>query len=372
MKQFFNNLKNVAAIAACFAALCMIFAGCEKNDPEDNKDPEEPVVTENVTYTDAQGQKVVVPYGAMSCALKIISCTGGTSSNEIGLNHILGAPNANSSVTGSNFTLDDDGEITLEFGVYITDGKGADIHVFEKGSTVRALKVEVSDNLSNWIHAGDIGGSSLGIDIGDNVPSGGKFRYVRLTNISGSSVSIDAVAALHPVTIGSGKINDDIEFTDTRGNKVTIPGGALSCATFVVDFQTGSPWTSDPRAMDPLEVLGAPDYNSVTDENYVTLGIGGVIVLGFNVSITDGPGNDIYVFEIGPDVEATKVEVSNDLKNWIHVGDADGSISGVDINGKVPAGAKYRYVRLTDIKGQVSTWPGADIDAVAVIYPAFN
>ena len=372
MKQFFNNLKNVAAIAACFAALCMIFAGCEKNDPEDNTDPEEPVVTENVTYTDAQGQKVVVPYGAMSCALKIISCTGGTSSNEIGLNHILGAPNANSSVSGSNFTLDDEGEITLEFGVYITDGKGADIHVFEKGSTVRALKVEVSDNLSNWIHAGDIGGSSLGIDIGDNVPSGGKYRYVRLTNTSGSPVSIDAVAALHPVTIGSGKINDDIEFTDTRGNKVTIPGGALSCATFVVDFQTGSPWTSDPRAMDPLEVLGAPDYNSVTDENYVTLGIGGVIVLGFNVSITDGPGNDIYVFEIGPDVEATKVEVSNDLKNWIHVGDADGSISGVDINGKVPAGAKYRYVRLTDIKGQVSTWPGADIDAVAVIYPAFN
>ena len=371
MKHFFNNLKNVAAIAACFATVCMIFAGCEKNDPEDNTDPEEPVVTENVTYTDAQGQKVVVPYGAMSCALKIISCTGGTSSNEIGLNHILGAPNANSSVSGSNFTLDDEGEITLEFGVYITDGKGADIHVFEKGSTVRALKVEVSDNLSNWIHAGDIGGSSLGIDIGDNVPSGGKYRYVRLTNTSGSPVSIDAVAALHPVSIGSGKINDDIEFTDTRGNKVTIPGGALSCATFVVDFQHGSQWTNDAGYQDPNNCLGKPTGDHAYE--VVNLGCGGVIVLGFNVSITDGPGNDIYVFEVGPDVEPTKVEVSNDLKNWIHVGDADGSISGVDINGKVPAGAKYRYVRLTDLKTACSgPWPGADINAVGVIYPAFN
>jgi len=346
----------------CAIFVLAFFVGCEKDD-----------LTENVTYTDSQGKKVVVPFGAMSCALKIISSTGASSSSQIGLSHILGAPDANKSISGSHFTLADQGQVTLEFGVFITDGKGDDIHVFESGSAVRELKVEVSENLTTWIHAGDIGGSSLGIDISGNIATGSKFSYIRLTNISGASVNIDGVAALHPVKIGGGKINDDIEFTDTRGNKVTIPGGALSCVTFLVDFKHGTPWTSDKRAMDPLKVLGAPDYNASRDENYVTLGCEGVIVVGFNVSITDGPGNDIYVFEIGPDVEATKVEVSNDLKTWIHVGDADGSISGVDINGKVPKGAKYRYVRLTDLKKACgSSYPGADIDAVAVIYPAFN
>ncbi|MCL2040707.1 MAG: hypothetical protein FWG84_01535 [Bacteroidales bacterium] len=72
-------------------------------------------------------------------------------------------------------------------------------------------------------------------------------------------------------------------------------------------------------------------------------------------------------------VEATKVEVSNDLINWIYVGDASGSLSGVDINGKVPAGSKYKYVRLTDLRTAPSgTWPEADIDAVAVLHPAFG
>ena len=349
-------------IAVIVITMTVSLNGCEKDDFEGSK-------KENVTYTDAQGKKVNVPFGSMSCALKIISSTGASSSSEIGLNHILGAPDANKSFSGSHFTLADKGQIILEFGVYITDGKGDDIHVFEGGSAIRELKVEISENLSNWILAGEIGGS-LSIDLSVGAASGGKYRYIRLTNTSGTAVNIDGVAALHPEKIGSGKINADIEFTDTRGNKVTIPGGELSCVTFVVDFKHGNPWTSQAGWQDPKAIIGKPVGD--VDGEVVTLGIGGVITVGFNVFITDGPGNDIYVFEVGPDVEATKVEVSNDLINWIHVGDADGSISGVDINGKVPKGAKYRFVRLTDIKGVPSTWSGADVDAVAVIYPAFN
>ena len=160
---------------------------------------------------------------------------------------------------------------------------------------------------------------------------------------------------------------EDITFTDTRGNYVTIPGGAASCATRVVRFTPGNPWTSDPRAMNPDDTLGAPDYDSSQDINYLNLGIGGVLVLEFDIYVYDGPGNDIYVFEIGPDVEATRVEVSEDCVNWIYVGDADGSVSGVDMNGKVPANGRYKYVRITDIRGVDSSWPGADIDAVAFI-----
>ena len=35
------------------------------------------------------------------------------------------------------------------------------------------------------------------------------------------------------------------------------------------------------------------------------------------------------------------------------------------MNGKVPEGASFRYVRITDLAGGGGSWPGADIDAVA-------
>jgi len=176
----------------------------------------------------------------------------------------------------------------------------------------------------------------------------------------------------YTVTVKPKKLGEnDIVFTDNRGNKIVIPYGAKSCAIKVIDFKHGTTWTSDSRAMNSEKILGPPDY--IIDENYLTLGDAGVIILEFGVYITDGPGNDIYVFEIGPNVEATKVEISNDLKNWIYIGDAKGSLSGVDIKGKVSADGKYKYVRLTDLLSSPGgSWPGADIDAVAVLYPVLN
>ena len=171
--------------------------------------------------------------------------------------------------------------------------------------------------------------------------------------------------SLLPMTALAAEDMEDVIYTDNRGNQITIPGGAKSCATKVVDFTAGDPWTSDERAMNPEDILGAPDYNASTDENYLCLGAYGSITLEFDIFITDGEGIDIYVFEIGGHVEATKVEVSTDLVTWIEVGTAEGSLCGVDMNGKVPADGKYKYVRITDIEGQSSSWPGADIDAVA-------
>ena len=167
------------------------------------------------------------------------------------------------------------------------------------------------------------------------------------------------------VVIPAFAADDDVIYTDTRGNQITIPGGAKSCATKVIDFTSGNPWTNDENAMNPEDVLGVPDYDSSVDANYLCLGAGGSITLEFSINIVDGEGNDIYVFEIGPAIEATKVEVSSDLKNWIDVGNADGSLSGVDLNGNVPVGATFRYVRITDLAGGGGSWPGADIDAVA-------
>lgn len=198
--------------------------------------------------------------------------------------------------------------------------------------------------------------------------------FTVMVNGQAISVIVGTITFTNNSTItapGAFAIGADIEYTDSRGNKITIPGGAASCAVRVVSFTHGSPWTADPRAMDEFKILGAPDYDSVADVNYITLGDRGVIVLEFGVYFTDGPGNDIYVFEIGPNVEATKVEVSADLETWIFVGNADGSLSGVDLNGSIPVGGQYKYVRLTDLETNPGgNWPGADIDAVAIIHPS--
>lgn len=384
-----NHMKTVLKAVSCLCVASILTMGCKKsNDPD-------PIVDTNpagnagnagddthITFTDTRGNKVSIPYGAMSCAMKVISFTPGNpwTSDPLDMdpNEILGAPDRGNLSNGKAITLGAQGEIVVEFGVYITDGDGMDIYVFEVGNDVEPTKVEVSDDLVNWIYVGDADGSISGVDMKGKVPAGGKYRYVRLTDIEGAEspwtgADVDAVAAIHPVKIGSGGIGDVVEYKDSRGNSVKVPGGPLSFATHMVDFTAGNPWTSDPLDMDPEEILGEPDRKNLANGKAITLGADGVIVIGFSVQITDGEGMDIYVFEVGPDVEATKVELSNDLENWTYVGEASGSLSGVDINGKVPVGAKYKYVRLTDLRtAPDGAWPGADIDAVAVLNPALD
>lgn len=159
----------------------------------------------------------------------------------------------------------------------------------------------------------------------------------------------------------------DYVFTDRLGNEVTIPGNAW--ATRVVEFTPGNPWTTYKVHQDVNTILGQADWNGKSQgasRGGVTLGAGGVVVLEFSINIFDGEGDDIYVFEIGDDVEPTKVEVSNDLQTWYDVGTAQGKTASLDLNGKVPQGSRFRYVRLTDLKKYPKgSWPGADIDAVA-------
>ncbi|MBQ3404178.1 MAG: copper amine oxidase N-terminal domain-containing protein [Oscillospiraceae bacterium] len=153
-------------------------------------------------------------------------------------------------------------------------------------------------------------------------------------------------------------------FTDRQGNVVTAPVNAF--AYRVVQFTPGSPWRSASTNTDPSLALGLPDAddsNSSTGD--LCLGNNGVLVLEFDTPIFDGSGNDIYIFEVGGNVESSKIEVSNDLKTWYFIGIAEGSTAGLDFTGKVPAGSSFKYVRVTDSGENPSGgWPGADIDAV--------
>ncbi len=153
-------------------------------------------------------------------------------------------------------------------------------------------------------------------------------------------------------------------FTDRSGNEMKAPKHAF--AKRVVSFTPGNPWTKIADDQDPETTLGLPDYKSSEKRTNLCLGAGGVLILEFDVAIYDGEGDDIYVFEVGGDVEATFVEVSRDLSTWYEAGKVGGATAGVDLEGKVPENSKFRYVRLTDQKTSIySSWPGADIDAVS-------
>lgn len=161
---------------------------------------------------------------------------------------------------------------------------------------------------------------------------------------------------------------DMFTFKDRYGNTVTVDRGCF--ATRVVSFTPGSPATKRAGWMITDAVLGVPDA-LVGEAEYgevLTLGGGGVLVVEFASRIFDGEGNDIYVFEQGGDVENTYVEVSDNLKTWYEIGEVKGSTAGIDINGKVPKGKSFRYVRLTDLRSYArGDWPGADIDAVCAL-----
>jgi hypothetical protein len=203
---------------------------------------------------------------------------------------------------------------------------------------------------------------------------GGK-QTVRLNKPSGDIVRIDFTnETMGTKTPGQG--DRGREYTDSKGGKVFLPCGKIAFADRFIAFNMGNPAPRDRRAMSPeYSALGEPDYVSEADElkkpvfSAVTLGCGGSLTLEFTkVRLVDVPGPDLHVFEVGPAVEPTRLEISKDGVNWINIGKKAGGKASVDIHPYVSPGDQFRYVRLTDLKsGCGGDYPGADIDAVGAI-----
>ena len=170
---------------------------------------------------------------------------------------------------------------------------------------------------------------------------------------------------------------------------VDFPMGAISFADAVVDYSpnieidpaTGLP-VPDPRWQDPDDALGMPNYTPPTgplhnEDQFVSLGNGGSLTLRFTDNALTGSGDaglDLWVFEVGPEVEAMFVKISTDGVTWHSVGGIGGATAGVDIDAYgFGIGSVFHYVRLTDDPSQSPTsdpydfWAGADIDAVGAI-----
>ncbi|MDQ6978689.1 MAG: OmpA family protein [Mariprofundaceae bacterium] len=145
---------------------------------------------------------------------------------------------------------------------------------------------------------------------------------------------------------------------------------ASSFADEVVSFHEGEPAASGKANNAPTLALGAPSRNRPS----VTLGCGGQLVLRFvDNALIDVDGPDLYVFEIGPNVEATAVAISMNGHDWVNIGTVAGATASLDISPYTKRDQSFSYVRLIDLKASChSATPGADIAAVAAIGSAMR
>lgn len=201
-----------------------------------------------------------------------------------------------------------------------------------------------------------------------------------------------------------------------QGDVTTSPDGRTvggRYASRVVSFTPGDGATFGADRM-PGVVLGPPvgggDFRGGTD--VVSLGAGGEVVIGFDVDIVDGPGDDFTVFENPFAVPGTsdqyweelgEVSVSLDGVTWTtfacdpagarpHTGcagwsvvyasrDASGTcatdprVSGGDPFDLARVGvARARFVRVRDLRTQGLAPPstGFDLDAIAVLHASMR
>lgn len=164
---------------------------------------------------------------------------------------------------------------------------------------------------------------------------------------------------------------------------IDFPDGLISFVDAVVSYDPlygGGPGPTNANFTDPDEAIGAPDYTGGSSgTGAVSLGDGGRIVLRFINNFLTGSDNgdkDLHIFEVGPDVEDTFVDISKDGLTWFSIGKVTGATSSIDIDAFGYTSAdQFSYVRLTDdtnLDGQSGSTVGADIDAVGAISTVRN
>ncbi len=158
-------------------------------------------------------------------------------------------------------------------------------------------------------------------------------------------------------------------YSESEGNAVNIPLGKISFADEVVEFKLGHPRPQS-KFRDSSQALHEPNYTSIKSPEFVSLGCGGQLTLKFvDNGFMNLPGDDLYIFEVGPAKEPARIEVSTNGEDWIYAGDIGGGKSSIDLSEEnIDKHIIFYYVRITDLKSVCnSITAGADIDAVAAI-----
>ena len=333
-----------------------------------------PALAQPITVED-RGAEVTFPLGAASFAdFARIEVPGDPAAGPLASRPeaMTGGPDYEGEETQA-VTLGCRGSVVARFDDNVLiDVEGPDLYVFEVGPDVEPTDVAVSEDGAAWIEIGRIEGGTASVDLAGLVPDGAAFRFVRLTDAGAACGSatpgadIDALGAIGAVA--REEAEEPADYDDGRGGTVTFSGGAISFADEVILYEAGGRIPREDAA-DPFLALGAPDYDAGAMSGFTTLGCGGVGIWRFvdNV-LVDVDGPDLFVFEVGPDVEGTSVAISPDGVSWTEIGAIEGATAEIDIAPYAAPGEIYAFVRLTD-DGVVCSgrWPGADIDAIGAL-----
>lgn len=159
---------------------------------------------------------------------------------------------------------------------------------------------------------------------------------------------------------------------------VEFPDGVSSFADAVESFSPAAGPTAP--HLDANNSLGVPDYAGVNSCpsapacSFASLGSGGTLIVEFVDNRLTGSGSaaeDLWIFEVGPDIEDTFVSISKDGVVWHDVGKVFGSTAGIDIDAfGWGVDDRFRFVRLRDDPDEGGTrgiTAGADIDAVGAV-----
>lgn len=269
------------------------------------------------------------------------------------------------------------GQITVVFEHPVKNGPGADIKVWETtfspstgncATYPESIIAFASQDGCSWKY---IGGGCQDVEL--DLSTGGLnwAQFIRLVDVSPKAAfaSVGHIADGYDV--------DGVECLNGFESNPITQNFDCQFATSVVDYTPGVgkilPLPLEDRR-NPERALGAPQR--IDSQNFVSLGFGGSLILGFSCVIFDKPGNDIEIVETSFGQQSCNsypekaiIEGSLDMQNWVNLGEIclDGFI---DLNGKGP----IQFLKITDNSNPASfsnsnTSDGFDVDGVVVIQP---
>ncbi len=163
---------------------------------------------------------------------------------------------------------------------------------------------------------------------------------------------------------GTGKL-----YRIDRYESIYLPLGKISFADKLIEYKVGSPAPIQ-KYRDSIQCLHEPNYKNYQTPNFISLGCGGSLTVEFTDNgFMNLPGNDLYLFEVGPSQEPAKVEISENGIDWVYAGKIAGGKSSIDLNDEnIDNETVFYFLRITDLKDLCkSKSAGADIDAIGAI-----
>jgi len=163
---------------------------------------------------------------------------------------------------------------------------------------------------------------------------------------------------------GTGKL-----YRIDRYESIYLPLGKISFADKLIEYKVGTPPPIQ-KYRDSLQCLHEPNYKNYQTPNFISLGCGGSLTVEFTDNgFMNLPGDDLYLFEVGPSKEPAKVEISQNGTDWTYAGKIAGGKSSIDLSKEgIDTETVFYFLKITDLKDLCkSKSAGADLDAIGAI-----